>query len=131
MIIDLFEELVEAVDFHDPSAFIGLGIDIGNTLLTSGASALVTFVAGFIAEAEVAQDVLDTIPIFGMMYAAIIAIGTLAQLAQSATDVLVSPSTYAYEVTLTHDIPVTVRPNLVSDPNGWPATATNFRYWHT
>ncbi len=126
LIIDLFEETVEAVDFHDPSAFIGLGIDIGNTLLTSGAKALVTYVAGFITEAEVAQDVLDTIPIFGLMYSAIIAIGTLAQLAQSATDVLVSPSTYAYEVTLTHDIPVTVQPNLDQDPSGWPATATHF-----
>jgi hypothetical protein len=130
LIIELFVNLMEAVDFNDPAAFIGLAVEIGNTLLKSGSSALVTYVTEFIAEAETAQDVLDTIPIFGLMYSAIIAIGTLAQLAQSATDVLTSPSTYAYEVTLTHDIVVTVRPNLSpppdGDPDGWPATATHF-----
>ncbi|TKB25880.1 hypothetical protein FCL47_12350 [Desulfopila sp. IMCC35006] len=126
LIIDEFEEIIEAVAFNDPSAFIGLGVDIGNVLLTSGSKALVTYVAKNIAEGETEADVLDAIPVFGMMYSAICAIGTLAQLAQSATDVLVSPSTYAYEITLTHDIPVTVRPNLTDDPNGWPATATHF-----
>jgi hypothetical protein len=126
LIIELFLDVFETLTFNEPSAFAGLGIEIGNKLLSSGASSLVTFVAGFITEAEIEEDVLDTIPIFGLMYSAITAIGTLVQLAETATDVMTSPSTYAFEVTLTHDIPVTVRPNLDDDPSGWPATATHF-----
>ena len=126
LIIELFLDAFETLTFDEPAAFAGLGIEVGNKLLSSGASSLVTFVAGFITEAETEEDVLNTIPIFGLMYSAIIAIGTLVQLAETATDVLTSPSTYAFEVTLTHDIPVTVRPNLDDDPAGWPATATHF-----
>jgi len=128
--VQLFSTELQAVTFQNPKAFRALGATVGSKLLTQAASSIVQFMAPFIAEAEEEQAVLDAIPFIGAGYAAFTALGTLAQIAQSAVEVAISPSTYAYEINLTHDIEVTVRPNLNpppdGDPDGWPATATHF-----
>jgi hypothetical protein len=130
VIVEGFQDIFEAVAFDNPKVFKGLGVKVGNALVKGSVKALVNFMAPYIAEGEEEQAILDAIPFIGPAFAAIQAIGTLAQLAQTAVDVATSPSSYAYEVTLTHDIDVTVRPNLnpppEGDPDGWPATATHF-----
>jgi hypothetical protein len=130
LFIELFVDLFENDLFHNPSAFKGVGVKVGALLMGNAAKPILTFLAPYIVEAENEQAVLDAIPFIGAGYSAFVAVGTLAQMAQTAIEVAISPSTYAYEVTLTHDIEVTVRPNLSpppdGDPNGWPATATHF-----
>jgi hypothetical protein len=130
IIIEGFADLTLALNYDNPGAFKGLGVKVGNALVKASIKPLVTFMAPFIAEAEEEDAILDAIPFVGAAYSAIQAIGTLAQLAQTSVEVATSPATYAYEVTLTHDIEVTVRPNLSpppdGDPDGWPATATHY-----
>ena len=130
IVIEGFLDLAEYINYDNPGAFKGLGVRVGSTLLQAALQPLVQFMAEYILEGELQQEVLDAIPFVGPAFSAIQALGTLAQLAQTAVEVATSPATYAYEVTLTHDIEVTVRPNLSpppdGNPNGWPATATHF-----
>jgi hypothetical protein len=130
LIVTGFEDAFITTQLDNPSSFKGLGVKVGTALGAKAIKPFMTFIAGFIEEAETEQAVLDAIPFVGAAYSAIVAAGTLAQLAQTAVEVIISPSTYAFEVLLTHDIEVTVRPNLSpppdGDPDGWPATATHF-----
>jgi hypothetical protein len=130
LILELFADISQDVNYDNPKSFKGLGVKVGNALISKTAGPLVAFMTPYIAEGEAQETVLDAVPFIGPAYAAIVAIGTLAQLAQTASEVGTSPATYSYEVVLTHDIDVTVRPNLSpppdGDPNGWPATATHF-----
>lgn len=130
IIFELFADTFDAVLFQNPSTFKGVGVKVGALIMTNAAKPILNFMAPYIVAAEDQQAVLDAIPLIGAGYQTFVALGTLAQLGQTADAVAVSPSTYVYQVTLTHDIQVTVRPNLSpppdGDPNGWPATATHF-----
>jgi hypothetical protein len=123
--LDLFATELEAVGFNDPAAFKSLGINIGETLLRKSAAPLMTLMANALTEGETQEDLLDAIPLIGGFLSAITAIGTVAQMAETAAQVAQSPSTYVYEITLTHDIQVTINPDP-TDPAGFPATATFF-----
>ena len=132
LVLELFADTFEAIGFQDPAAFEGLGIGIAETLLDKGAASLDAFVAGFLAEGETEEDMLDSIPVIGLFLTMISAIGTISQMAQTSCQVSQSPSTYDFEVTLTHDVTVTVNPDPTDGGGGspadanWPATATSF-----
>jgi hypothetical protein len=126
LVLQLFADTFEAIGFDDPDAFESLGVSIGETLVSKGATALVKFVVGYLTEGETEDDLLDAIPVIGGFLAMVAALGTIAQIAETSTQVLQSPSTYRFEVTLTHDIDVVI----AGDPNNagsWPSTATHFK----
>lgn len=126
LVLQLFADTFEAIGFDDPNAFEGLGVSIGETLISSGANGLVKFVVTYLTEGETEEDLLDAIPIVGGFLAMIAALGTITQIAETSTQILQSPSTYRFEVTLTHDIDVVI----AGDPNNagsWPSTATHFK----
>jgi hypothetical protein len=126
LVLQLFADTFEAIGFDDPGAFENIGVSIGETLISSGATELVKFVVTYLTEGETEEDLLDAIPIIGGFLAMIAALGTITQIAETSTQVLQSPSTYKFEVTLTHDIDVVI----AGDPNNddsWPSTATHFK----
>jgi len=125
LVLQLFADTFEEIGFDDPSVFESMGVTIGKQLISSNASTLVKFVVSYLTEGETEQDLLDAIPVVGGFLAMVAALGTITQIAETSTQLLQSPSTYAFEVTLTHDIDVVI----AGDPNNagsWPSTATNF-----
>jgi hypothetical protein len=122
-ILDLFADLFDAVGFGDPAAFESLGVDIGGILLSKAAGGLDSLIAASLSEGETEEDLLDAVPVIGTFLAAISCIGTVSQMAQTSAQVAQSPSTYFYEITLTHDIEVTINP---PGPQGFPSTATYY-----
>ncbi|MGD2056148.1 MAG: twin-arginine translocation signal domain-containing protein, partial [Gammaproteobacteria bacterium] len=122
-ILDLFADSFDAVGFGDPAAFESLGVDIGGILLSKAAGGLDSLVASSLSEGETEEDLLDAVPVIGTFLAAISCIGTVSQMAQTSAQVAQSPSTYLFEITLTHDIQVTIHP---PGPAGFPSTATYF-----
>ena len=126
LVLQLFADTFEAIGFDDPGAFENIGVSIGETLISSGATELVKFVVTYLTEGETEEDLLDAIPIIGGFLAMIAALGTITQIAETSTQVLQSPSTYKFEVTLTHDIDIAI----AGDPKNagsWPSTATHFK----
>ncbi len=125
LVMELFADSFEDLGFADPAAFEGIAKAVGEKLFTSGAESLVKFVVTYLTEGETQQDLLDAIPVIGGFIAMVEAMGTIATLAESSTQVLQSPSTYRFRVTLTHDINVVI----TGDPANagiWPSEATSY-----
>jgi len=123
--LNLFADTFQFIAFDDPSAFEKMGPTIGKQIISKGAKPLTEYVVTCLTEGETEQDLLDAIPFVGGFFAMIAALTTITQIAETSTQLLQSPSTYAFEVTLTHDIDVVI----AGDPNNagsWPSTATNF-----
>lgn len=126
LVMTLYAETFEAIGFDDPAAFEGLAKSVGQKLFTSAAPPLLKFVVTYLTEGETQEDLLDAIPIIGGFMAMVFAMGTVATIAESSTQVLQSPSTYRFQVTLTHDIDVVI----TGDPRNagiWPSEATSFK----
>jgi len=126
LVMTLFADTFEAIGYDDPNAFAGVAQIVGQQLLTSGATNLVKFVVTYLVEGETQEDLLDAIPVIGNFIALVQAMGTVATIAETSTQVLQSPSTYRLRVTLTHDIDVVI----AGDPlNGgiWPSEATSYK----
>jgi hypothetical protein len=126
LVMQLFADTFEAVGFDDPAAFEKLAKSVGQQLFTKAAPPLLEFVVTYLTEGETQEDLLDAIPIIGGFMAMVFAMGTIATIAESSTQVLQSPSTYRFQVNLTHDIQVTI----TGDPLNagiWPAEATSFK----
>lgn len=126
LVMTLFADSFEAIGFADPAAMEGIAKAVGQKLLTSGATNLVKFVVTYLAEGETQDDLLDAIPVIGGFLAMVQAMGTAATIAETSTQVLQSPSTYRFSVTLTHDIDVVIAGDSV---NGgiWPSEATSYK----
>ncbi|HKJ56948.1 MAG TPA: hypothetical protein VJ978_13275 [Nitriliruptoraceae bacterium] len=125
LVLDLFADSFEALGFSDPGAFLGLATDIAETLLSKGAESLVKFIVTFLAEGETQDDLLDAIPLIGGFLNALQMLGVAIEIAETSTQLMQSPSLYDDEVTLTHDVRVTI----AGDPanaGSWPSTATEF-----
>lgn len=125
VVLQLFAATFDEIGFDDPSQFKSLALQIGQTLLTDAAKPLTEFIVTALTEGETQQDLLDAIPVIGGFLALVSAIGAIAQIAETSAQVANSPSTYQYEVGLTHDIVVKIGPDP-KDAAGWPATATDF-----
>ncbi len=125
LVMDLFAESFEALGFDDPAAFEGIAKAVGEKLFSSAAVPLVQFVVTYLAEGETQEDLLDAIPVLGGFLAMVFAMGTIATIAESSTQVMQSPSTYRFRVTLTHDINVVI----TGDPENagiWPSEAASY-----
>jgi hypothetical protein len=124
--MDLFAESFEAISFDDPAAFEGLAKAVGEKLFSSNATDLVNFVVTYLTEGETQEDLLDAVPVIGGFMAMVYAMGTVATIAESSTQVLQSPSTYRFQVSLTHDIDVVITGDPIN-AGIWPSEATNYK----
>lgn len=127
---EVLEEALEffawgGINYEDTEGFQELAVEIGEKLLSSGAAKIDALIAASIAEGESIEAVEDAIPIVGAFLSAIWAIGLIASIAETSTQVAQSPRTYVDTVRFTHDVEVTIAhdPN---DPAGFPATATHY-----
>jgi hypothetical protein len=72
--------------------------------------ALVQIVAN-ITEELVLAEVIDSIPVAGSIARAVAAVVGAIQLAQTTLEIDISPPAYVFEVVLTHDLSITIRPD--------------------
>ena len=118
LFIDIIVDVVEAATYLDPAVFIGLAADIGKVLLSKAAAPLITKIASYVAS----QNVLDSIPIAGIIMQAAGALLLVKDIAETSYDVATSPWVYDRKLSLTHNVTVTISPDP-DDPAGFPATA--------
>jgi len=114
-------DAIATVDYDSPNTFISMAQSAGTYLLSKGG-----WLAAEMSAALSAGDATDAIPIIGCIAQAIAAAGIAAALAQTVAEVCRSPKTYAYKMTFTHDITVTICHDP-KDTNGFPATATQYQ----
>jgi hypothetical protein len=94
----------------------------------TSAPAVNTFIASinaFLIEGEAVEAAEDAIPIVGAIIQAIGALGTVAELAETAAEVGLSPRTYEYRLMGTHNLNVTVHPDP-KDKGGFPPSAATY-----
>jgi len=78
----------------------------GEFLLSKGAAWLNQKIAGEVAHSV--DEVTDAVPGLGMALQAIAALGLVAEIIETSSELLVSPRTYVNTLTFTHDIGVTI-----------------------
>src|SRR5438552_6293883 len=124
LLVTLFVDTFELVDYDDPASWPGVALAIGQALLSVSAVPIAQLIATSIAAGEATQAVTDAVPLVGLIVNAVFATGTLAQVIETSGTVALSPKTYATELTFTHDVTVTIHhdPN---DPAGFPQTAAS------
>ncbi len=125
VLISLFFDLFATVSYDDPEVFEDLAVEIGQKLLSKAAGKINQLIAESIAEGETIEAVEDAIPVLGVFLSAMWAVGLIAQLAETSSEVSKSPQTYIDKITLTHNISVTIAHDP-DDPAGFPATATYY-----
>lgn len=79
----------------------------------------------FLEKYEVLEAVEDAIPIVGEILQAIGVAGTIAELAETTAETLLSPWTYQYSLVGTYDLSLTIKPDP-TDKNGFPAGAATY-----
>ncbi len=124
-LVQLFQAVFLQVEYDSSTALIRLGVAVGQKLLLPSAGQFMTLVAKSISEATAEEAATDAIPFVGFALSAMAAFGLVAQLAETSTEVLLSPNTYVGELTFTHDIEMTVNHDP-TDPAGFPASATTY-----
>ena len=90
----------------------------------TGAAVLLKIVATVELE-MVAGEIEDEVPIVGQIIQAIGALGAAAELAETVVEVALSPHTYEYDLTLTHDLTVTIKPDV--NHNTTPTSANQYK----
>lgn len=117
-------------------AGLSAGLDdnaIWTNLITSGLSFLkqapqlyLVITQGIAAGEAVAATEDGLCFALGLIVQVMMAFATLAQIAETATQVGNAPWTYVSDVVATHDVTVTIDPDP-TDTSGFPGTATNYR----
>jgi len=130
LVIQGFADVFASLAFDNAKAFEGLGISIAKVLVKQGSSAFIEWFYGFIVEGESVEDAQESVPIVGVIMAAIYALGAAASIAETSAEVAQSPPTYLYDINLVHDINVIVMPDP-TDAMGknWPSTAKTLQVW--
>lgn len=112
--------------YHDAKAFSNLIAPIVATLLKA-AKEFWPLVLESLGEGQAIGVAEDCAPFgIGLILQAVCAVATAAQITETSAEVANSPWTYATEVSLTHDLAVTLNHDP-KDTAGFPATATAYR----
>ena len=90
----------------------------------TGAAVLLKIVAT-VEAAMVSGEIEDEVPIVGQIIQAIGALGAAAELEETVVEVALSPHTYEYDLTLTHDLTVTIKPDV--NHNTTPKSANQYK----
>lgn len=94
-----------------------LSVMLANSLASAAITALMEAVLPMLAEAQI----IDSVPVAGQVARAVAAVIGAVQIGETTGEVLVSPPVYAFNLTLTHRIVVTVRPDA---SGAFPAPST-------
>ncbi|MCX8026261.1 MAG: hypothetical protein N3A62_00195, partial [Thermodesulfovibrionales bacterium] len=117
----LISDIVQAITFHDPKAFVELGVSIGYKLLAHKALKFVAALVASIAAAEAEE----LIPYVGAILNAVGCAAIVSQLAQTSYAIFNSPWNYVKTLAVTHDVTVTINHDPLN-PEGFPSVATYF-----
>ncbi len=111
--------------YSDPSVFTNLVLPIAVTQRDS-AKALSAEISSSLAEGEAEGAAEDCIPFgIGLMLQAVMALASVAQMAETSAEVPNAPWTFITQVDATHDLTVTLNHDP-KDTAGFPATATYY-----
>ncbi|MGE4239489.1 hypothetical protein [Ramlibacter sp.] len=95
--------------------------------LAASAKEFAAYVKSAIGMGQAEGAAEDALPFgAGLVIQAVIAVGLAAEIIQTSVEVANSPWIYDYELTLTHDLTVTINPDP-ADAAGFPATATHYQ----
>ena len=108
------------------SILLGFGTVIPKLLFGPGMGLLWAEIATAILATEVAEKVVQAIPIIGEALAIVQAIGDAATLAEVAGETATSPWVIANAVTLSYQTDITISPDPNGDGGGWPVTAVKW-----
>jgi hypothetical protein len=95
--------------YRDYKVLIEVAKTFGEFLLSKGAGWLTEKISGEIAHSV--DEVTDAVPGLGMMLQAIAALGLVAEIIETCSELAVSPRTYVNKLTFTHNIEVTIYPD--------------------
>ena len=111
--------------YKNPSVFMNLVLPIGVTLAKS-AAALWAEVQASLVEGEAEGVAEDCIPFgVGLAVQAVLALASVAQMAETSAEIANAPWTFATQINATHDLTVTINHDPL-DTQGFPATATYY-----
>ena len=82
-------------------------------------------IKAFLTEQAAEETAEDSIPLVGAIIQAIGALGTVAELAETAVEVGLSPRTYEYRLVASHDLNVTIHHDP-KDKGGFPPSAATY-----
>ncbi len=123
-VLAITDSVVEGT-YNDPSVFTNLVLPIAVTLKDS-AKALSAEISASLAEGEAEGAAEDCIPFgIGLMLQAVMAVATVAQMAETSAEIANAPWTFITQVDATHDLTVTLNHDP-KDTAGFPATATYY-----
>jgi hypothetical protein len=105
----------------DAKVYMNLAGAVAGLFLKTAATWLLTRIAAYIAKGEAK----DYIPLIGGTLSAIAAAGTAAQIGETVAEVIRSPKTFDYKLSLVHDVTVTINHDP-DDTSGFPATAATY-----
>lgn len=116
-----------AIKWGDSAAMSNLAAPMLGVL--AKAKTLWALVQEALEEGEAVGVAEDCLPFgIGIVFQAIVAFTTAVQILETATEVGNAPRTFASEVSLTHDLTVTVLPDSTNTAgNGFPANAANYQ----
>ena len=116
---DIIADVTACVEGNNPKAFIGLGKTMGQYLLNQGISWWFTkLMEKYVGEGYA----IDSVPLIGKILAVIAAAGLTAQVAETVSEMLNSPTNYMDTLNATHNIRVKINHDP-DDPAGFPAVA--------
>ncbi|MEO8014396.1 MAG: hypothetical protein ABI642_09650 [Polaromonas sp.] len=123
-VLAISDSVVEGT-YKDASVFTNLVLPIAVTLKDS-AKALSAEISASLAEGEAEGAAEDCIPFgIGLMLQAVMAVATVAQMAETSAEIANAPWTFITQVDATHDLTVTLNHDP-KDTAGFPATATYY-----
>ncbi len=106
---------------NDAGVYMNLAGAVAGVFLSMAAAWLIEKIVSYIAKGEAK----NYIPLIGGILSAIAAAGTAAQIGETVTQVIRSPKTFDYKLSLIHDVTVTINHDH-NDTSGFPATAATY-----
>jgi hypothetical protein len=124
VIVLFFEELAIAIDYDAPVNWQAIAVQLAQRLLLASVRPLMVLIASSIATGETVEAVTDAIPVVGAILSAAFAVTLVAQIVETSAEVANSPQTYVDELTITHDVAVSIHHD--PDDMAFPATAASY-----
>ena len=117
----VFDTIIYTEETHDAGVYMNLAGAVAGVFLKMAAAWLIKKIVFYIAKGEAK----NAIPLIGGILSAIAAAGTAAQIGETISQVIRSPKTFDYKLSLIHDVTVTINHDH-NDTSGFPATAATY-----
>lgn len=120
-LVDFFSEAIINKENAD-EVIKSLITDLSVMLVNSGANAAITGLVEAVLPMLAQAQIIDSVPVAGQVARVMAAVIGGVQIGETTAEVLMSPPVYAFNLTLTHRIVVTVRPDA---SGAFPAPSTS------